>query len=43
MGRQLRIWSPFQGRKIATEEFDGNQEKGRQEKEALTHAAHYLA
>jgi hypothetical protein len=34
---------PLQREKIATEEFDGNQEKGRQEKETLTYAVHYLA
>src|ERR1700688_4239422 len=34
---------PLQGRKSLTEELHGNEEKGRQEKEALTYAIHYLA
>ena len=34
---------PLPREKIATEEFNGNQEKGRQEKETLTYAVHYLA
>jgi len=33
---------PLRGEKLLTEELNGNQEKGRQEKEALTYAVHYL-
>ena len=35
IGRQLRIWAPSR-EKLFTEELHGNEEKGRQEKEALT-------
>lgn len=42
IGRQLRIWA-LQGKKLFTEELHGNEEKGRQEKEALTYAVYYLA
>jgi len=33
---------PLRGDKLLTEEFNGNQEKGRQEKETLAYAVHYL-
>jgi hypothetical protein len=41
--RAAAALEPLPREKIATEEFNGNQEKGRQEKETLTYAVHYLA